>query len=218
MSKTSLTAAGQTDAQAGSAIPSHSAELSAERRDALIDAINQVFTLFRVNFHNQYYKAYADDGALLSQAKKLWFESLKPYEARVILEATKSIIEETEYLPTLHQMLSRCAQANSSAPSPHQAYVEACNAASPKAQQNWSHPAVYEAGRRSDWFFLSTTAEHIAFPVFKNHYQDLLNNINEGAALDLPAITEQPKHATEQAVSKAEGLKHLDDLKKSLDL
>ena len=28
--------------------------------DARIDTINQVFALFRLNYHNQYYKAYED--------------------------------------------------------------------------------------------------------------------------------------------------------------
>lgn len=184
----------------------------------MIDAINQVFTLFRINFHNQYYKAYSDDSTLLSQAKKLWFESLKHYEPSTILEATKKIIEGNEYLPTLHQMLGHCAQANSDAPSPHQAYVEACQAASPKAEQKWSHTAVYEAGKRSDWFFLSTTPEQFAFPVFRKHYQDLLSQISKGTTLEQPALEGKRQSKTVKAVSKTEGLKNLTDLKKSLDL
>ena len=98
MSKTSLTEAGQPK-------PS----TSSNGREDLVETINQVFTLFRINFHNQFYKAYSDDRELLNQAKKLWYESLKNYSASTVLEATKRIIEEQEYLPTLHQMLSRCA-------------------------------------------------------------------------------------------------------------
>lgn len=211
MPKTSLTEAGQTS------LPANSARAD-KNRDALIDAINQAFTLFRINFHNQYYKAYSDDSALLSQAKKLWFESLKNYDASVVLKATKKIIEESEFLPTLHQMLSRCAQARSNAPSAHQAYIEACRAPSPKVEQKWSHPAVYEAGKRADWFFLSTTAEQYAFPVFKNHYQDLLSSLDAGTALEHPAIPDQRAKTTEKKVSKKEGLSRLTNLKQSLDL
>ena len=214
MSKTSLTAAGQTKPGSLKTADSQSAE---QKRNDLIDAINQVFTLFRVNFHNQYYKAYTDDSTLLNQAKKLWFESLKQYDAKTVLEATKRIIEESEYLPTLNQMLSRCARAKSSAPSAHQAYVEACRAASPKAEQAWSHPAVYEAGKRSDWFFLSTTAEQFAFPVFKNHYQDLLQQLSEGASIEKPALPDARQVEESEKTSKEEGLKKIKDLKKSLD-
>lgn len=213
MSKISLTAAGQT-----SPANTSNSTLSNELRNELIDAINQVFTLFRINFHNQYYKAYSDDSALLSQAKKLWFESLKQYDANTVLEATKRIIEETEYLPTLHQMLNRCAQTDSNAPSPHQAYVEACRAASPKAEQDWSHPAVYEAGKRSDWFFLSTTPEQFAFPVFKNNYEQLLRQINDGVFFEQPVLTNQDNKDNIKTVSKKQGLKNLKDLKESLDL
>jgi len=213
LSKISLTAAGQT-----SPANTSNSTLSNELRNELIDAINQVFTLFRINFHNQYYKAYSDDSALLSQAKKLWFESLKQYDANTVLEATKRIIEETEYLPTLHQMLNRCAQTDSNAPSHHQAYVEACRAASPKAEQDWSHPAVYEAGKRSDWFFLSTTPEQFAFPVFKNNYEQLLRQINDGVFFEQPVLTNQDNKDNIKTVSKKQGLKNLKDLKESLDL
>ena len=204
MSKTSLTEAGQTKA-------------SADNQNDLIGAINQVFALFRVNFHNQYYRAFPDD-RILNQVKKLWFESLKPYDATTVLAATKKIIEQTEYLPTLNQMLNRCVQADANAPGPHQAYVEACRAASPKAAQKWSHPAIYEAGRRSDWFFLSTTAEQFAFPVFRTHYQDILNQINDGVVLEQPALADQTDIEESAPVSRREGLKNLSDLKKFLDL
>ena len=209
MSKTSLTEAGQANSRL----------LAKERRDALIDAINQSFTLFRVNFHNQYYKAYADDGALLSQAKKLWFESLKCFAAEDVLNATKKIIEEQEYLPTLHQMLRHCAQAKYRAPSVRQAYIEACNATSPKAEYRWSHPAIYQAGRASDWFFLATTPEQFALPVFRNHYEALLDQLGDGRQIDLPEIAVDDKTAEPSgSVSKKQGLQHLNDLKKSLDL
>ena len=46
------------------------------RRDpALVDAINQVFALFRLNYHNQYYSAY-HDAEQLNQIKRLWLDSL----------------------------------------------------------------------------------------------------------------------------------------------
>lgn len=203
MSKTSLTEAGRASENASN--------------DDLIDAINQSFALFRINFHNQYYKAYPDI-ELLNQAKKLWLESLKAFDSRTLLKATKRIIEEQEYLPTLHQMLTFCAMGDSNAPSPHQAYVEACQAPSPKAQHNWSHTAVYEAGRRSDWFFLGTTPEHLAFPVYRGHYEVVLKELGNGLWLEVPKLEDQDNKSRLAPVDKKEGLTKIKALRKKLVL
>jgi len=210
LSKTSLTEAG---------LLSPSKQAAGSGQDDLVETINQVFTLFRINFHNQFYKAYSDDRELLNQAKKLWFESLKNYSATTVLQATKRIIEEQEYLPTLHQMLQRCAEQDCRAPDVHRAYVEACNAPSPKAKYQWSHPAVYEAGRRSDWYFLSTTPQQYALSVFRNNYQAVLGEISRGESVELPQLEEQSSSADQAGrLPKKEGLNKLAALRKKLDL
>lgn len=214
MSKTSLTEAGQTKP---SNVATSNGNKNTGNRTELIDAVNQVFTLFRVNFHNQYYKAFPDD-SILNQVKKLWFESLQQYNAKTVLAATKKIIEESEYLPTLHQMLSNCAQTHSNAPNVHQAYVEACQAPSPKLEFNWSHPAVYETGRRASWYFLSTTSEKFAFSVFKTHYLEVLSELNSGAEFTQPALENKQSKVEKDYVSKEDGLKHIERLKANLKL
>ena len=90
-----------------------------------------------------------------------------------ILKGAKHAIEHSDYLPTLNRMLECCQQglAEFGLPSAHDAYVEACRAPSPKSAQTWSHPAVYLAGRDSDWFFLANNTERTSWPVFKEHYQ-----------------------------------------------
>ena len=114
-------------------------------------------------------------------------------------------------------MLTRCAQADANIPQAHQAYVEACRAPSPKAEHSWSHPAVYEAGRRSDWFFLATTPEQFAFPVFKRNYEDAIRESSNGQTFDLPSLPESKSPEKSQAVTKSEGLKQIKGLKKALD-
>ena len=52
--------------------------------EAHIEAINQVFALFRLNFHNQYYAAFAE-AEQLRQIKKLWLESLRDYPPALLL-------------------------------------------------------------------------------------------------------------------------------------
>lgn len=157
---TSMTEAGQTNQQS-------------QQQVSLVDAINQVFVLFRLNYHNQYFKAYPDEQSLLL-VKKLWFQSMEDLAPNSVLLAAKQIIREREFLPTLNQMLKVCHEVdNDGIPDAHAAYLEACNAPSPKRLHAWSHPIVYAAGQMSDWFFLSTNSEAVAFKVFEENYQRL---------------------------------------------
>ena len=127
-SKTSPTPHGQTDAGRSVATEAH------------VEALNQVFALFRLNYHNQYYAAFPD-AEQLRQIKKLWLESLSDYPVEQILKGAKHAIENSEYLPTLNRMLECCQQglAELGLPSPYDAFVEACRAPSPSpAEPAWS--------------------------------------------------------------------------------
>ncbi|GAB1255828.1 hypothetical protein NBRC116494_03300 [Aurantivibrio plasticivorans] len=204
---TSATAAGHTNSQQ-----------SGTTGDELIDTINSVFALFRVNYHNQYYAAFGDT-QLLNQTKKLWFESLKRFTPQQILQGAKLAIEQSEYLPTLHKMIVFCQGDPSSygLPNPHQAYVEACNAPNPKTLQRWSHAAVYHAGRACGWYFIASNPEHIAFPVFKQHYQEWTDRVLNGEVL--PDI-EVPKLPSDTAtpLSKDENRSRMKAMRESLKI
>lgn len=171
-----------------SATPPGQSDRPREDNTARIEAINQVFALFRLNYHNQYYAAFPD-ATQLSQIKKLWLESLADYSVEQILLGARHALETSEYLPTLHRM-HRCCQDSTSAhglPPAREAYQEACNAASPRRAQAWSHPAVYLAGADSDWYFLSTRSERETWPVFRDHYQRLCSRVMRGETLEVPA-------------------------------
>ena len=208
--------------QKTSAIAAGPTESTKPKRAAVdehhIDAINQVFALFRINYHNQYHSAFGNT-QLLNQAKKLWAETLIEFSPEVILRGAKKAIEESEYLPTLHKMISFCQGSPElhGLPDTHSAYLEACRASSPKAEFPWSHPAVYHAGRKCDWYFLANNPERETFPVFKNHYLELCNRILKGESLPAPNIKkleEKPEHP----LSKEENLKRLEALRKELGI
>jgi hypothetical protein len=194
-------------AQGLEASPTTSATAAGQTKSGLpgeehIDAINQVFALFRLNYHNQYYAAYSDTQQL-NQIKKLWAESLARYTPGQILLAAKHAIEEQEYLPTLNRMLEFCKPHNADfgLPDAHAAYLEACQAPSPKNDFTWSHPAVYYAGQQSDWFFLAGTAEAKAFPVFKRNYDILCQRVINGEKLEAPvplALPDKPAKTLSQ--------------------
>jgi hypothetical protein len=202
-SKTSATAAGPTETR---------------RNDPhLIDTINQVFSLFRINYHNQYHAAFGDI-TVLNQAKRLWKEALAPYSNEQILQATKAIIESAEYLPTLNKMLAACDETltEMGLPGVRDAYLEAANAASPKNAQKWSHPAVYLAGKETGWYELSHQTEAKSFPHFAQAYRKIIQRLLAGETLevDSPPMLEQQDSPP---MSREELHRHLQQLRELLD-
>ena len=211
MSKTSPTAAGRSNSQ------QHAGR---ERviSNAHIDALNEVFALFRINYHNQYYKAYSDT-QILNQIKKLWVESLCQFSPQTILLGARKVIEQSEYLPTLHSMIRACQgdPEKFGLIDVHRAYIEACRAPNPKAAYSWSHPAIYYAGCASDWFFLANNSEKIAFPIFERHYVKLCARVMNGETLAAPNAPALPE-TIETPLSKEENQKRMEALRKHLDL
>lgn len=176
-----------------------------------------MFALFRLNYHNQFYAAYPD-AEQLNQVKKLWLEALAGYPVSQILRGAKHALETSEYLPTLNKMIDCChsAMGEYGLPDARSAYLEACRAGSPKSAQPWSHPAVYLAGRDSDWFFLANNTENITWPVFRARYQDWCNRAMAGEALDIPAPEALPEPHSELS-SKDQALRELEKLRNVLD-
>ncbi len=177
-----------------------------------------MFALFRLNYHNQYYAAYPD-GEQLSQIKKLWLDSLHDYPVEQILKGARHAIENSEYLPTLNRMHECCQQGlvDLGLPAPHDAYLEACRAQAPRSAQVWSHPAVYLAGRDSDWFFLANNSERVTWPVYRDHYQGYCARVMRGERLEVPAPEALEKPAT-KPLSREEQLRELRKLREQTGL
>ncbi|HCM04496.1 MAG TPA: hypothetical protein DIC30_00660 [Oceanospirillales bacterium] len=151
------------------------------------DAINQVFALLRFNYHNQFLKAFPDLETV-KLAKQLWARLLVDYPAETIMFAAEQVVKQQKFLPNVHDMIEACqssAHKLLGMPDAHSAYVEACRAPSPKKEYNWSHPAVYFAGRASDWFFLANSVEAKAFPVFERNYVMLMERVAAGESIEL---------------------------------
>lgn len=146
-------------------------------------------------------------------------ESLSQFAADTILRGARKVIEESEYLPTLHRMMRACQgdPEKFGLIDAHSAYVEACRAHSPKATYKWSHPAVYHAGCASDWFFLANNNEKNAFPIFERHYLKICERVMNGEELPAPTILALPENI-ETPLSREENLKRMEDLRKQLDL
>lgn len=184
-------------------------------RDAVVDAINQMFAEFQLVYHNQFSKAFPTEEKL-GYAKKLWYSNLRQFQPAQILAATHRAIRESEYLPTVRGILKYCAETIG-LPDSHTAYVEACQAASPKAGHDWSHPAVYHAGQQTGWQFLASQSEHSAYPVFRQHYQRLCQQVMDGQELPAPQAPALPQESR-TPLSRDEQRQRLQQLRRELDI
>jgi hypothetical protein len=175
-----------------------------------------VFALFRLNYHNQFYAAFPDSEQL-NQVKKLWLDALRDYPVEQILRGAKQAIETSEYLPTLHRMIECCQESLSAygLPDARSAYREACNAASPKSAQPWSHPAVYLAGRDADWFFLTSEPESRTWPAFRDAYRHWCGRVMAGEELVIDAPAALPETSGRPS-SREEALEALAKIRESL--
>lgn len=185
---------------------------------AHVDAINAMFTQFQLAFHNQFHKAFSNDEQIM-MAKQLWLNSLCDLPAERIAAGTRRAIKDSEYLPTIHTIRKYCnpQPEELGLPDAYSAYIEACRAPSPKAEQQWSHPAVYLAGNASDWFFLASNSESKALPVFKRNYAILCDRVMRGEQLDTP-VPKAIAKATGHPLTNAERKQRLQTLRQQLKL
>ena len=89
-------------------------------------------------------------------------------------------------------------------PNSRNAYIEACNKPSPKAEQLWSHAAVYLAGRDSGWHMLANEIERKAYPIFNETYRKYCDRVLAGEKLE---IAKSDPDVWIKASQKADGFK-----------
>ncbi|HBX38101.1 MAG TPA: hypothetical protein DEG76_12745 [Pseudohongiella sp.] len=184
----------------------------------LIDAINQIFAEFELAYHNQYHKAYGDSDRLVL-TKKYWLECLADLHPRQLVAAARQLVKTQDFLPTISAVRRACERGHElfGLPSTRDAYIEACRAPAPKSACQWSHPAVYQAGKATDWFLLASEPEEKAFPVFSRYYQQLCDRVLRGEQLDAPvppALSSNP----DKPLSFAERERRLAALRNKLDV
>lgn len=194
------------------------APLSVEQKKALTNTINQLFAEMELTYHNQYLKAFPS-AEKLGYAKKLWFDYLKEFSPERILGACRKATRESDYLPTVHALIKYCEVSDNELglADVHQAYIEACQAPSPKTDYAWSHPAVYWAGKASDWFFLANNTEYKAFPIFKRNYEIICERIKQGEQLAPPIPIGLP-HKSKTPLSGEEQRARLKKLREDVNL
>lgn len=183
-----------------------------------VDAINQVFAELELAYHNQYHKAYAQEGSI-GIAKKYWLECLAPFAPAIILKAVRSVVKTQQYLPSIATIIEACENAleEHGLPAAHDAYVQACCAPHPKAEHTWSHPAVYLAGKATGWFELENNPENRIYPLFESHYRKLCRRVLAGEELVIDIPKALPEHSAKK-LSLEENKSRMAELRKSIKI
>ena len=181
-----------------------------------IDAINQMFAEFELAYHNQYHKAYAQEGSV-NLAKKYWLSCLADLPPDIILRATRKVVSTQEYLPSVASIIQACDDTMSlfGLPALHDAYVEACCATAPKSEYHWSHRAIYLAGKATGWFELANKSESQILPLFEYHYRLLCTRVMKGEDMNANIPEALPESGATE-LSKEENLTRLSELRESL--
>lgn len=177
-----------------------------------------MFTELELAYHNQFHKAFGTTEQVI-MAQQLWLDALGDLPANRLIIGSRRAIKESGYLPTLHSMRSFCdpTPAELGLPDAYNAYLQACRAASPKLEQHWEHPAVYLAGKASDWFFLAGSIEAKAFPVFKRNYEILCERVLNGESLTL-ALPKAIPASLSTPLTNAQRKERLQTLRQQLDI
>nr|WP_210396969.1 replication protein P [Motiliproteus sediminis] len=146
-----------------------------------------IFARFMTIYGHKFKSAFQSEDEIRI-AKREWALSLQGYsEAELVLAVNRSK-ESFIWMPTVAEFLSLLRRDYESfgLPSTLEAYREACFAADHPRDRDWSHPAVYHAGRATDWFRLRTEEKSQVFRDFEHYYRTLCQRVVNGESLDLP--------------------------------
>ena len=161
-------------------------KISNSERKTFIEAIDNLFLKLELSYHYQFYKVFGTDQRL-TEAKKLWAESLKKYPAECINAAIETVIQSNDYLPTLTEVLKACSGSTGAIniPSPQEAFIEAQKSSSPRQRYPWTHPIIYWAGREVGWELINSPNNTNTFHVFSKTYLRLMQEMKRGKKFDL---------------------------------
>ncbi len=127
----------------------------------------------------------------LRLAKREWALSLRGYGELELVAAIDRCKETLAWMPSVSEFLAilRDIQGDFGLPPTKQAYLEACMHADHASRHNWSHAAVYEAGKATGWFRLRSEDEADVLPDFSYNYQVICQRVRNGEQISQPIHT-----------------------------
>ena len=161
----------------------HAQPISAETKTL----VNMIFARFMAIYGHKFKSCFETEDELRI-AKREWALSLKGYNESELVAAVNRCKETLAWMPTISEFLAllREISGDHGLPGVRDAYTEACMHAEHPLKHQWSHPAVYYAGRETGWFRLRSEEERQVLPVFSYQYEVLCRRVREGESLQQP--------------------------------
>ncbi len=127
-------------------------------------------------------------------AKREWALSLGGYTEAELVSAIDYCKEHSAWMPTISEFLKvlRNLTGDHGLPVAKHAYEEACMHSEHASKHQWTHPAIYHAGKATGWFRLRTEDEAQVFTDFRYNYDVICRRVRAGERLDNPVPVALP--------------------------
>ena len=160
---------------------------------SFVEAIDNLFLKLELSYHYQFYKVFGTDQRL-SEAKRLWAQSLKKFSPSSINDAAEIVIQTNDYLPTLTEVIKACGDSIESMnlPSAQEAFIEAQKSSAPRQEFPWTTPIIYWAAREVGWDLINSSNNVHALKVFSKVYFRLRKEMGAGQSFDMHLKEDSP--------------------------
>lgn len=199
---------------------SRDSKVSTEVKVAMTQLWLRMSEIYGAQFANQF-------GVIGGEAFQTWCLGLRDMSEAMIKKGfTKLLQRESAFVPNLNEFRKLClvTPEELGLPSMEVAYLEACNSGHRVLGANWSHPAVYHAGKAVGWFELRNRIAKETRPMFKISYEDICQRVMKGEVFELPEpdATQLEHHTNGKQVtteqSKAAGQAAIAEMRKAMGM
>lgn len=191
--------------------------------DAAARNVNDIFRALQASFP-AWRNAFPDD-ASLKAAKASWVKGLMAAGItefdQIARGVEKARLSESDFFPSVGKFIAWCRvqPADLGLPSEDLAWQEINQHSHHVLVHHWSHPALYEAGRRTGWYEIRNGSAKRE--TFKAQYQAVAAELAAGAVFTMPAAdstrlehhtsgkqvtTEESKQAGREALAALRGV------------
>ena len=161
--------------------------------------INMIFARFMAIYGHKFKSCFETQDEIRI-AKREWALSLQGYGEAELVSAIDRCKESLAWMPTISEFLTILNEQSGDfgLPAAKHAYEEACNFADHPARHQWTHPAIYHAGKATGWFRLRGENEDRVFPDFRYNYQVTCRRVRNGEdlSIEIPVALEDKSDNT----------------------
>jgi len=155
--------------------------------------VNMIFARFMAIYGHKFKSCFETQDEIRI-AKREWALSLAGFGESELVAAVDHCKESLAWMPTISEFLKILQQigGDHGLPPVLQAYNEACMNADHPSRHQWSHRAVYHAGKATDWFRLRTEEQDHVLADFRYNYEVICRRVRAGEELDQPVAMALP--------------------------